>query len=543
VEGISNTLAVTAYDLKGNASLTVTRTFTFTRRYKLTVTRTAPVLVSQAGALTVVATPRTAATGFLPLAATANPKVSQILPGVPVKLTALPLKGHVFSHWASKPAGATDLGNVLSFTMPAQDVTAEAVFVTNLFTSTIGQGNTFYGLLTPFGTSATGNSTVGWLMGTIVPASGSFSGRVMIDGLSKTFVGTFYGDGGMFFTNGTTKSRTLAVGSRSMTLSIGGTGISVALSEGPAQVVAGLAKRAHYSSTNKVPVAMLNRKTRASLTANDQGFFTVALPSKAQVPAKDMTTYPHGDGFGTVSLSNGGLVTLAGTLADGSTFLGSSGLVSVGGFPAYAQLVTPGAAPTLKGGSISGELSVDVAQANSDVSGTDLLWIRPAVTQLTGSTARAKATQLYTEGWPTGIRVDAVGAFYDRTKDARTGLGLGAANATTGNGELLFTGGRLTADVEVRAFNIEAGAAVGSTKVTKIPVANSTFNLAVTQSVGQFNGVFTPNWTNAVTAKPVFRGVLIQKGGSKGGYGYFISNRSGDVDPQAGRVTLGAPTP
>jgi hypothetical protein len=217
--------------------------------------------------------------------------------------------------------------------------------------------------------------------------------------------------------------------------------------------------------------------------------------------------------------------------------------VSVGGFPAYAQLVTPGAAPTLKGGSISGELSVDVAQANSDVSGTDLLWIRPAVTQLTGSTARAKATQLYTEGWPTGIRVDAVGAFYDRTKDARTGLGLGAANATTGNGELLFTGGRLTADVEVRAFNIEAGAAVGSTKVTKIPVANSTFNLAVTQSVGQFNGVFTPNWTNAVTAKPVFRGVLIQKGGSKGGYGYFISNRSGDVDPQAGRVTLGAPTP
>ncbi|MBV6497790.1 MAG: hypothetical protein CJBNEKGG_00001 [Prosthecobacter sp.] len=533
---------MTAYDLKGNASLTVTRTFTFTRRYKLTVTRTAPVALSLAGTLTVVATPRTAATAFAPVIATANPKVSQILPGVPVKLTALPLKGHVFSHWASMPAGATVLGNVLNFTMPAQDVAAEAVFVTNLFAATAGEGNSFYGLLAPYGTAATGNSTVGWFTGTIVPASGSFSGRVMIDGLSKAFVGTFYGDGGMFFTQGSTKNRTISVGSRSMTLSIDSTGISVALSEGAAQVVGGLAKRAYYSSTRTVPVAMLNRKTRASLTANDQGFFTVALPSKVQVPAKDMTTYPHGDGFGSVTLSSLGGVTMVGTLADGSTFLGSSGLVSVGGFPAYAQLVTPGAAVTVKGGSISGELSVDVAQADSDVSGTDLLWIRPAVTQMAGTTPSAKATQLYTEGWPTGIRVDAVGAFYDRTKDARTGLGLGAVNATTGNGELVFSGGKLTADVEVRAFNIEAGTA-SATKVTKIPVANGTFSLAVTQGVGQFNGTFTPNWTNAVAAKPLFRGVLIQKGGNKGGYGYFISNRNGDVDPQAGRVTLGAPVP
>jgi hypothetical protein len=320
-------------------------------------------------------------------------------------------------------------------------------------------------------------------------------------------------------------------------------GIHVALSEGATQVVGGVAKRAQYSGANKVPVAMLNRKTRAGLSANDQGVFTVALPSKVQVPAKDMTTYPHGDGFGTVMLSNLGVVTLAGTLADGSTFLGSSGLVSSGGFPAYAQLVTPGAAASVRGGSLGGLLTVDVAQANSDVTGTDLLWIRPAVTQLTGTSAAAKATQLYTEGWPTGIRVDAVGAFYDRTKDARTGLGLGAVNLTTGNGELLFTGGRLTGDVTVRAFNIAAGTAAGTSKVTKIPVANSTFTLVVTQGVGQFSGVFTPNWTNAVVSKPVFRGVLIQKGGSKGGYGYFISNRSGDADPQAGRVTLGAPAP
>ena len=543
VEGSSNTLVVTAYDLKGNVSLAVTRTFTFTRRYKLTVTRTAPVAVSLAGALSVVTTPRTAATGFLPVIATANPKVSQILPGVPVKLSALPLKGYVFSHWASKPAGATELGNVLSFTMPAQDVTAEAVFVANLFAATAGQGNTFYGLLSPFGAATTGNSTVGWFTGTIASASGSFSGRVMIDGVNKAFVGTFYGDSGMFFTNGTTKSRTLTVGSRSMTLSIDSAGIHVALSEGATQVVAGLAKRAQYSSANKVPVAMLNRKTRAGLTANDQGFFTVALPSKVQVPAKDMTTYPHGDGFGSVTLSNFGVVTLVGTLADGSTFLGSSGLVSSGGFPAYAQLVTPGAAVSVKGGSLSGLLTVDVAQANSDVTGTDLLWIRPTVTQLTGTSAAAKATQLYTEGWPTGIRVDAVGAFYDKTKDVRTGLGLGAANLTTGNGELLFTGGRLTADVTVRAFNIETGTAAGTSKVTKIPVGNSTFTLVVAQGVGQFNGMFTPNWTNAVVSKPVFRGVMLQKGGSKGGYGYFISNRSGDADPQAGRVTLGAQTP
>ena len=114
-----------------------------------------------------------------------------------MKLTALPLTGYVFSHWAVMPAGATALGNVLSFTMPAQDVAAEAVFVANPFTSTTGQGNAFYGVLSPEGSTAVGNSTVGWFTGTIVPTTGGFSGKLVIGGVTTPVLGTFYGNGGM----------------------------------------------------------------------------------------------------------------------------------------------------------------------------------------------------------------------------------------------------------------------------------------------------------------------------------------------------------
>jgi hypothetical protein len=74
-----------------------------------------------------------------------------------------------------------------------------------------------------------------------------------------------------------------------------------------------------------------------------------------------------------------------------------------------------------------------------------------------------------------------------------------------------------------------------------VPTTNAAFTLTVVPTTGMFSGTFTPNWTSAATAKPAFRGVILQKGTSKGGYGYFISNRTSDTDPESGRVTLGKP--
>jgi hypothetical protein len=46
-----------------------------------------------------------------------------------------------------------------------------------------------------------------------------------------------------------------------------------------------------------------------------------------------------------------------------------------------------------------------------------------------------------------------------------------------------------------------------------------------------------------VAVKPAFKGILLQKGDGRGGYGWFISNRSADLDPESGEATLGAQTP
>ncbi|HYF36813.1 MAG TPA: sialidase family protein, partial [Prosthecobacter sp.] len=149
------------------------------------------------------------------------------------------------------------------------------------------------------------------------------------------------------------------------------------------------------------------------------------------------------------------------------------------------------------------------------------------------TTVAALATQLYTAGWPEGIRVDALGALYDKSQSVQSTLGLEAANATDGNAQLHFSDGQLTKDIVKTNFNI-----TGSTVAT---LKDSSYTLAPVAASGTFSGTFTPNWTNPDKVKPAFKGILIQKGASKGGYGFFISNAKSDLDPQSGGVTLGGP--
>lgn len=541
----ANTLAVTAFDLRGNASATVTRSFTFSRRYVLSVSGSAPSALALAGGVTLAATPSAAVSALMPSTAGASPRTSSILPGTAVKLTATAKTGYWFSHWARQPASAVALGGVLTFTMPAEDVAAEAVFVANpLLVDSSGRGNGYYGLLNPFEGVAAGNDSVGFVVGTVTPATGGFSGKVMIGGTTTAVAGVFQGDGRFLYVLGSTRSwQGPLVGGRRLELVLEGADIRVNLRNAGdnAKEVTGRVQRAFYGTGRKLPAELLNRKVPATAAAENRGFLTVALPTKTQVPAKDLSSYPQGSGIGTVTWTDVGVVSFAGTLADGTPFTGSSGLVTSVQWPYYAVLATPGAAAAApKGGSLSGVFEADVAQPGSDVTASGLLWIRPEVLELGGTTPGAKATQLYTAGWPEGIRVDAVGAFYNDALDVTSALGLGPVNAVTGNGELAFSVGKLVNEVRVSAFNIQAGATVGSSVVTKIPASNSSFTLVVNPKLGIWSGTFTPDWTQAAAAKPAFKGVLLQKGDGRGGYGWFISNRSADLDPESGQATLGA---
>lgn len=527
----SNTLVVTAEDNNGVASNSVTRTFTFTRRYVLEVARTAPAGVSlgAAGTVTLAALGSTA---LAPATADANPRTAEVTPATAVRLTAVPTAGYIFSHWTGIPAGATVSGTLMTFTMPSADVSGiTAHFVSRSpFLTPAGQSTVFYGLIRPDSAADTNNDTVGFLTGTLTGTTGAFSGRVLIGGVSQSFVALFYGNGSSLFSVGTARAPSFVP-----SLSFSGYNLTLSFSSGAVEAVLvkagvtsrGTARRLIYVSTNKVRNALLN----ASSTI---GTYNMAFTAKAQTPPVSLSSYPQGDGVNSVVLTNLGVVTVAGTLADGSTYTASSGLVSGDESPVFAQLLTPGST-TLRGGSVGGLLVFDETETDSDVTAADVLWIRPAVTELSGTTVAARATQLYTAGWPSGITLDAVGALYNKTVTAQDALGLTTVAAGVKNATLEFTEGKLTAPISQDGIRI-----VGNV-VTKVPLTNPAFTLGVVTTNGTFSGTFAPNWTSPSTLRPTFRGILLQKGASKGGYGFFISNRTSDSDPESGRSTLGPP--
>jgi hypothetical protein len=523
----SNTVVVTAEDANGVSSNTVSRTFTFTRRYVLEVARTAPpgISLGTAGTVTLSALGSTA---LAPTTADANPRTSEVTPATAVRLTAVPNAGYILSHWTGTPVGATVSGTVVTFTMPSADVSGiTAHFVSrNPFLAPAGQGSVFYGLIRPDNAADTANGTVGFLTGTLTGTTGSFSGKALIGGVTQAFVATFFGNGTSLFSVGTSRLPSLTFSGYTLTLSYA-SGAIVAVVEKAGITSRSTARRLIHTSTNKVRTALLN-------AASTIGSYNVALSAKAQTPSVALNTYPQGDGVATATLTNLGLVTFAGTLADGTIYTASSGLVIGDESPVFAQLLTPGST-TLRGSSFGGLLRFDETAADSDVSATDLLWIRATVTEVAGTTAAARATQLYTAGWPSGITVDAVGALYNRTTTAQASLDLATVATGVKNAVLDFTEGKLSAAISQDGIRI-----VGNV-VTKVPLTNPAFTLGVVTTNGTFSGTFAPNWTSASTLRPTFRGIILQKGASKGGYGFFISNRTSDSDPESGRATLGKP--
>jgi hypothetical protein len=179
----------------------------------------------------------------------------------------------------------------------------------------------------------------------------------------------------------------------------------------------------------------------------------------------------------------------------------------------------------------------------------EMVWIRPSVTQLTGTTATARATQIYTEGWPEGLGVFVIGTQYNASitvQDALLGSSLPLAPAAPvappapGNAVLSFDYGKLPDFLSFNSFNI-----LGST-VSKIAPIDRKYSLVLNQRLGQISGSFTPTWTPRSSAPTTFTGILIQSipfifgpSPSAGfGGGFFISNQPGDLDPVSGQMSL-----
>lgn len=535
VEGI-NSLVAKATDVDGNSSsLTLPRSFTYHLASTLTVLRAVP----ESQSATPDAVGAVVAVGaVLPATANLNPKTATVQLDTTVRLIETPKAGFMFKGWSFSPSSVTPTAttvNSVSFTMvPNLTVTAE--WVKNPYISGAGS---YVGLIKAHSGTTASNSTQGLVRATLTSA-GTFSGSLTIDGSIHAFTGSFDAMGASVF--GATKASTLtidrsALGKNNLVVDLAfnaaaGNNQITGTVTADADVSDLVADKAIYSVTNPVPSAFLNVSAAVA-----RGYYTVAFPTKVQNPPVSTSAYPQGDGYATITLTNTGAVTMVGTLADGTVAVATSSVVEGSRTPVFAQILTPGSA-TVKGGSFGGLLVFDITPGDSDVQGTDLEWFRPAVSLNTTNAVTLAATNLYTDGWPAGIKVDALGAQYNNTTDVATALELGAVDTAHGNALLVFSESKLTTSVMKSTFNIAPGTAANTSLATKIPATDASYTLSPVQSTGLFSGIFTPNWASPATAKPLYRGILLQKGGNKGGYGFFISNATGDADPESGGVTL-----
>ncbi|GEP43910.1 choice-of-anchor D domain-containing protein [Brevifollis gellanilyticus] len=508
------TLVVTAYDLRGN-STSVTRSITFTRRHTLTVKLVdgSADPVGLPGTLAMTATPAASAAALKTDVTNALIKTTTVVPGTQVKLVATPKAGYVFGRWLvlNSNGNIVHTGPELTLTMPDTGLTVEAMLVPSPFTPLPGHNNSLHWMLVPAESTEAPltASQFGYLSGTIT-LKGGFTGKLLMNGQTLPVTATFYGDGPAFFTVAGQKRDSLPVPGGNLKLYYD---YLPATLTSPTGELLAMAEIQHGLA--KAPASLLNSATK--------GTYTVRL-NPAPEPL-DPATFPQASGYATMTLSNTGVISLAGALADGTAVTQTSALLPGNKAPVFIQLPTPGG--TTKLGLLIGQLDFDIVPATTDVTSA-LQWFRPA--------AASAKVQLYPAGWPGGIGLDAQGALYSATKTAQSAF-FGLTSNTPSPARLHFTGGKLTSAIEKTNFSLK-----GNTVVKTAP-ADASYTLAITPATGLFSGTFTPNWSNPGSAKPAFKGVILQKGTLGTAAGFFISNAKGEPAPESGAVILSAPVP
>ncbi|MES2595597.1 MAG: Calx-beta domain-containing protein [Verrucomicrobiota bacterium] len=518
------TLVFSAHDPSGNKS-TVTRSFVYERRYELTAAREVPVgaAFDKAGTLTIKALPTPSATLLTPALPAAAASRWAVLAGTHISATAAAKSGYVFSHWSGLPVGAVVRGTAASFIMPVADVPAlKAVFIANPFIqggfAAQGLKPLFQGLLRPDGETEGSNGSVGFLSAALTSTTGTLSGKLWMDGRVTSFTAVMHGNGALWFVSGSTLSPTLAFAGHELTMNWTTQGLAMTVNHSGGGGSTGLARMPLYTKASLVRPGLMD-------AAGKQGYYTLALPAAAQNPSIPASDFPQGSGFATVTLLKSGTFTLSGALAEGTKITASGYLAAGDDGQIFVALPTPGGRTT--NGSLLGTLRFDESQPDTDVDSADMTWFRPV------AETKVTVVQPYRSGWPGGITLGAVGALYDAIIPAQTALGVTAPTAN-GNARLLFQQGKLPSPASI-AFNLDGN------KVIKLNPTDKTWSLVLTSKTGLISGTFSPQGDNASSKLPTFSGLLLQKGANRNFWGFFLSNRVGDLSPASGDVSLSVP--
>jgi hypothetical protein len=372
----------------------------------------------------------------------------------------------------------------------------------------------YTGLLSATGTPS--NNTTG-LVTLSVSRLGLFTGKATLGTSVTSFKGIIDNSGAARFNaSGNTAdapaSLALRSGSGRQIISLGSLALNVT-----AGSVTGTLKDANSAVLAELQAArrFFDGKTPQTSVPGEylstRGNFTVVFPARATQTGLSSAEFPQGDGIGTVRITANGVLTLKGTLADGTPIVTTAPIAQDLRSPLFAKLYK-------SQGAIAGVLTLDSTRADSDLTGDNLRWIRPAAASL----------KHYPNGWPSSILLDLVGAKYASVPGTRVLAGLGADDLVNGNAVLGLTDGKLASPVS-KTVNVTAG-----NKVTNAP-ADATFSLKLTPGTGLFSGKFK----HSDNTSPAFQGVILQKGANAAGFGFFLSTAAGPAG-ESGAVSLGA---
>ena len=491
-----NTLTVQSVDAAGNVSPSVTRTFTYVKTSSLTVSID-PQSPANSGSLTA------------PFPGTDSTREE----GKSYTITATPKAGFVFAGWTGTGITGTAAAEspTLNFVHKA-GLTITAKFVATPFTTgAVGQ---FTGLIKALVPANASQATNGFIDITVT-TTGSFTGTLKIDNVSLPLTGNLRFNGSARF--GTTNSPVFVAARAdkpslvlAFQVDLAPAGSHQATGTVGAQSRSGqlvpqssfTADRAAYSATTPPATSL-------------QGLHTIALLSLPQTNGLTASEYPQGDGIGSATVSSKGVVTFAGTLADGTAYTATAPLskssATAHKAPFFAQ-------PYANKGAIGASVSFDTTLADAVLSSTDVLWFKPYI-----------VGQYYPYGWPEGVTSELIGSKYNPAA-ASVVPGLQAIDLFLGNATLIFTDGKLAGPLS-KNVNIST-----TNVVSKVPAINPSFELKVTPVSGDISGTFT----HTDGTKPPYQGKIVQKGPDAGTYGYFLtpSPKVPTGDGESGRVTL-----
>lgn len=482
VPGI-NTVSVRCYDAYDNVSTVVTRSFTYVvmRDFDLTITPAAGGTVT-----------------FTPLLVGGQAQI-----GVTYTLKATASTGYFWDYWtAPGVSGAAAESATLTVVM------SEGLSVTANFLATPFSAGNYTGLAIAEAGTTPAQRNLGMFTGTLT-STGALTGKVNFGGVNHSFTTIFDKHTGASTGASATLSWNLNLDLTGGTEKITGTVTQSA--NGDVSMID--ADRTVFSNSSFVPASFLN----AAGTGN--GIYSIVFAAQASQPGLTTAQYPQGDGFAKLTLQPNGTISVAAMLADGTTATASAPLSKYFQMP-LALIIQ--STSTVTGMTLGGMLQFDTSLPDSDVTGAGLQWFRPA-----------KAGQSYYPlGWAAGVSLDVIGCKYAAIVGSSVLPGLGAADPVNGNATLLISEGQLAASIS-KNLNIST-----TNVVTKIPATDASYTLTLTTStvVGLVGGSFTHS--GSATVKPVIKGIILQKGASRGGYGFFLSPIPSGSSGESGGILL-----